>query len=128
MHARVRNESNGRVLADRAQVASTFWRRAKGLLGRGSLAEGEGLLLFPCSSVHMMGMRFPLDILFTDREGKVVGLVPGLKPWRVAAARGAYLCIELPAGTLSRTETEVGHTVKAWSGGVELVLGSLSRS
>src|ERR671938_317897 len=63
----------------------------RGLLGRGELERGEGLLLEPAGSIHTFFMRFPIDAVFLDRGLRVVGLAPELAPWRLepgdAAAR-----------------------------------------
>jgi len=80
-----------------------------GLLGRRSLPQGEGLLLTPCSSVHTFFMAFPIDLLFLDREGRVVKAIAGLKPFRLAfGGRGARACLELPAGAIASSRTAVG--------------------
>ena len=75
--------------------------------------EGQGLVIDPCSSIHMFFMRFPIDVLYMDREDKVVRAQQGIKPWRVGPlwTRGAKYVIELPAGTIARTSTQVGDLI-----------------
>ena len=109
---RVRNLSRDADLADRATVANNFWRRLRGLLGRDGLVAGEGLVIEPCTSVHMLGMRFPLDVLHLDRSGTVLRVLPDLRPgqfgpivWR------SHVAVELPAGTIAATGTVVGDRV-----------------
>jgi uncharacterized protein len=102
----------GRLLGDRIEVADRWWLRLRGLLGRPVLPAGEGLLLVPCSAVHMLGMRIPLDVAFLDPDGAVVAVYHALAPgartsWHRAAARA----LELPAGTLQASGTGVGDTV-----------------
>src|ERR671929_776651 len=92
----------GDVVVDRCAVADGPWSRMRGLLGRSELPAGEGLLLKPCGSVHMFFMRFPIDAVFLDRELSVVGVVPGLRPWRMAGRRGAKMTLELAAGEAAR--------------------------
>src|ERR687887_277481 len=70
----------------------------RGLLGRGGLERGEGLLLQPAGSIHTFFMRFPIDAVFLDRGLRVVGLAPELAPWRLAARRHAHSVLELAAG------------------------------
>jgi hypothetical protein len=53
-------------------------------------------------------MRFPIDLAFVTRDGRIVKACPSVKPWRVAAALRAYAVVELPAGTLARCETVPG--------------------
>ena len=102
------NQTRGSVLGRRLRRADTLWSRGVGLLGRKALADDEGLHIVPCGSVHMFFMRFPLDIVYLDRDLRVVKTVERLKPWRVSAARGAKSVLELPAGTIARTRTERG--------------------
>src|SRR3954451_23072990 len=96
----VRDDSTG--VGERCAVAATPLRRMKGLLGRKSLDAGEGLLIRPTSSIHMFFMRFPIDAVFLDAELTVRKVVPELKPWRIAFARGAKSVVELPAGEAAR--------------------------
>ena len=70
----------------------------RGLLGRKSLTRGEGILLRPAGSIHTFFMRFPIDAVFVDREGTVVGVEHDLKPWRTAGRKGAKAVLEIAAG------------------------------
>jgi uncharacterized protein len=65
------------------------------LLSRGR--AGEGLLIPRCRSVHTFGMRFPLDLLFLDAEGRVIELRRSVPPWRVIRCPGAMAVLELPS-------------------------------
>jgi uncharacterized membrane protein (UPF0127 family) len=69
------------------------------------------MLIAPSNAVHTFFMRFPIDIAFVTREGRVVKTYATLRPWRVAAALGAYAVVELPAGTLARCDTVAGDTL-----------------
>ena len=89
---------DGTVLCARCAVAERPWSRMRGLLGRSSLAPGEGLLLRPAGSIHMAFMRFAIDAVFCDRDLVVVDVVPSLKPWRAAGRRGAKVVFELVEG------------------------------
>lgn len=76
------------------------------------LPEGGGLVLDPCGSIHMFFMRYPLDVLFLDKEGRVVFMYKGIKPWRVGRiVRGAKMAVELPEGAIEQSLTEVGDRV-----------------
>jgi uncharacterized membrane protein (UPF0127 family) len=70
------------------RLADRFLPRFLGLMLRGRLPAGHGLLITRCSSVHSMFMRHPLDLLYLDRDGRVTRCVPGLKPWRASWSRG----------------------------------------
>ena len=76
--------------------------RMRGLLWRPALAPGQGLLIAPCNSVHTFGMRYAIDVVFLDREGRVLKVHAALRPFRMAMARGARQVIELAAGEASR--------------------------
>lgn len=92
----------GRIVVARLEVADTAWKRSVGLLGRKGLAADSGLWLSPCNGVHTLGMRFAMDVLFLDAEGRVLRQVANLRPWRFCGpVRDARTVIELPAGTLA---------------------------
>jgi uncharacterized membrane protein (UPF0127 family) len=105
----VTNITRNTVLGNRIATARRWWQRLRGLLGRDGLGEGEGLLLEPCRAVHMMGMRFALDVLFVDRAGVVIAVYPGLAAGaRTRYHRDARAALELPTGTLAATGTVPG--------------------
>ncbi len=83
-------------------MAARPLRRMRGLLGRRDLPRGEGLLLRPAASIHTFFMRFPIDAVFLDADGVVVGVAPDLPPWRVAARKHARAVLELAAGECER--------------------------
>ena len=76
----IQNLTRGSELADAARHARTLWTRLRGLLGTKALAEGAGLVIEPCNSVHMWGMSYPLDVVFASRSLEVVGVVEDLRP------------------------------------------------
>jgi uncharacterized membrane protein (UPF0127 family) len=96
-------------MVTRGRVADNMWTRLKGLIGSRPLEAGEGLLIVPCQSVHTHFMRFPIDVVYVDAADQVVGLHHSLPPWRFGRFhRRARFVIELPAGTVEATGTEVG--------------------
>ena len=105
----VTNETKGTEVASQAQVADSIPSRFWGLLGRRFLPDGHGLLLRPSSSIHTAFMRFAIDVVFLDRENRVVKVVPELKPFRLAGCwRGAHSALELPAGGAAAGDVEQG--------------------
>jgi len=113
--ARILNESKATELAGRARIADRFFPRMWGLLGRRSLPAGEGLVIVPCRSVHAAFMRFPLDVLFLDRQG-VVRHAMQLLPWRFSpVVPAAHLVVELPFGTIARAATAPGDVIRILS-------------
>jgi uncharacterized membrane protein (UPF0127 family) len=105
---RIFNETRSTVLADYAEVADTAPSRSKGLLGRDGLAHGEALWIVPCESVHTIGMKFDLDLIYLDRKYRVVKIRRGIVPWRLSACLRAHSIIEFQAGALSDTGTVRG--------------------
>ena len=111
------NATKGTVLGTRVAVADRWWERLKGLLGAPGIAAGEGLVLTPCRSVHMYGMRFALDVALVDAAGRVVALYPHLEPGnRTRLHREAASAVELPSGTLERSRTGLGDRLE-WRAG-----------
>ncbi len=91
--------ADGTLVCARCEVADSALKRMRGLLGRRGLDPGEGMLIVPAPSVMTFFMRFPIDVVFLDREHRIVGISHTLRPWRVSGARRAYSALELPAGT-----------------------------
>jgi uncharacterized membrane protein (UPF0127 family) len=107
-----RNASLNTVIADRVDVAATRAARAVGLLSRTGLEPGEALWIVPSRGVHTWGMRFAIDVLALDEDGNVIDCVSNLRPWRVRLPRrGTAGVLELPAGTLAASRTNMGHKI-----------------
>ena len=75
------------------------------------LAERAGLLLPGCSGIHMFGMRYPLDIIYLDRDGKILKVVAELQPWQISGCLQAAAVLEVGSGTAAR---------QGWQAGVRL--------
>lgn len=96
-------------LATKIRKADTFLTRLLGLLRRKRLAPEEALWLVPGKAVHTVGMKFPIDVIFIDRNKKVIAIVPSLPPNRATRVYlGAHSILELPTGTIAKTCTEAG--------------------
>jgi uncharacterized protein len=108
--ARVRT-ADGTVVCERCEIPESSFGRARGLLGRERLAPGEGMLIDRAGSVHMFFMRFPIDVVFLDRDWRVVGIRHRLRPWRLAGAKRAVAALELPAGAAAEAGLEEGDVL-----------------
>ena len=105
----LRNLTRGTIVAAKVEEARRTFARLKGLLGRDGLAEGHALLIAPCTSIHTFFMRFAIDVVFLDDDGRALRLLRALKPWRMTRIyRRASCVVELPSGTLSLSGTEEG--------------------
>ncbi|HUW14573.1 MAG TPA: DUF192 domain-containing protein [Anaerolineae bacterium] len=110
---KVTNLSTGAELVTVGRLANTHWSRLRGLMGSRPLAPLEGLLIVPCKSIHTHFMRFPIDVLFVNEAEEVIGLHHSLPPWRLGESHAnARFVVELPAGTLASTGTQVGHRLR----------------
>jgi len=115
---RVVNRTREILLGDKVRTADTFLSRLVGLLGTAAIAEGGGLWIVPCRSVHTLGMRYPIDVAFLDALGVVVGIQEGLPPNRIGRVfRDARGALELCAGTLAATGTAPGDLLEFEGGG-----------
>jgi uncharacterized protein len=100
-------------LVTAGSVADTFWSRGKGLIGRKRLGDGDGLLIDPCGSIHCFFMSIPIDVIYLDRDNRVVGMDKELRPWRIGGFyRGDKRVLEVPAGTIEQSGTAVGDRLK----------------
>ena len=104
----LRNERTGAVVATRVLTAFDSASRRTGLLHQDALPEGSGLVIAPSNAIHTFFMRFSIDVAFVSKDGRIVKVRAAVPPWRIAGALGAYAVVELPAGTLERTETRRG--------------------
>ncbi len=91
----------GELLAQEVEQANTFFSRLKGLMFRRELAPQTALLLEPCPQIHTCFMRFNIDVIFLDKDNRVVAVLENLKPWRMSKFyTRARRTLELPGGTL----------------------------
>ena len=97
-----------RVVCEQCDVAATVLSRMRGLLGRRGLPPGQGLFIEPTWSVHTWFMRFPIDVVFLDRELTVLKLRKHMRPWRTAARFRGRSVLELASGECDRLRLEVG--------------------
>ncbi|HEB59100.1 MAG TPA: DUF192 domain-containing protein [Gammaproteobacteria bacterium] len=112
----LRSGEKGRVLVAHTLRTENALERMRGLLARRPLEDDEALWIEPCPSVHTLGMRYAIDVVFIDHDGRVRKVVEALKPFRFAACRGARTTVELAAGVAGRLGIEPGM-VLAWQEG-----------
>ncbi len=106
--------SNNQILGQDVVVADTWQMRAKGLIGRSKLGSGEGLLIKNCKAIHTWFMRFPIDVVFTDKNNCVVKTISQLKPFRLAfGGRNAQHVLELPSDAINSAQVRIGDVLNA---------------
>lgn len=107
------NSTKHREIANKLKVAENVFTRMKGLLGRSSLAEGEGLLIRPCKGIHTFGMKFPIDVVFLNKNNRVIAISKNIPPNRMTRIyHRASSVIELSAGTAEATDIYIGDEVE----------------
>jgi uncharacterized membrane protein (UPF0127 family) len=109
------NRTRMTYLARDVRMARTHWTRMRGLIGatHADFHAGQALWIVPCRGVHTFAMRFPLDLIYMDRSGKVIELQEDVQPWRFAPLRmDAESVLELPPGTIRSTQTSIEDKVE----------------
>jgi uncharacterized membrane protein (UPF0127 family) len=104
----LRNARTQAIVADHLEAAFDSDSRRTGLLRRASFPEGHALIIAPTNAIHTFFMKFPIDVAFVAKDGRIVKTRSRLRAWRLAAAWRAYAVIELPAGALDRSLTVAG--------------------
>jgi uncharacterized protein len=114
-HGYALNQTRQTYLATRLDVADGHWSRLRGLIGvrADEFRDGRGLWILPCHGVHTLGMKFPIDVLYLDRDQVVLHIESKLAPWRFAPVRmQATSVLELPPATLQTTGTSIGDRIE----------------
>ncbi|MFH0762554.1 MAG: DUF192 domain-containing protein [Candidatus Omnitrophota bacterium] len=109
---RINNKTKNKALAEDAVMASSLFSRMKGLLGRKEFKKGQALILAPCNSIHTLFMRFPIDIVFLDKNKRILRIIPSLQPFRLSGIYfNAAYAVELPAGTAEDRSSSLGDVL-----------------
>ncbi|MEI7998590.1 MAG: DUF192 domain-containing protein [Candidatus Omnitrophota bacterium] len=105
----ITNLTKETLLANSVEIANTPFKRMRGLLGRTSMKAQEALIITECNSIHMFFMKFTIDVVFLNKENKVIGLSKRIKPFECSPIFWRAVCaVELPEGTIEATNTQVG--------------------
>jgi uncharacterized membrane protein (UPF0127 family) len=106
------NATKKTVVSDNCHFANTVLKRMVGLLNRGQFGQGEGLLLDRCYGIHTFGMRFPIDVLFLDKDLHVIRAVRALPPYRTCVVKKSVYVLEVPVGALDASHTVEGDQIQ----------------
>lgn len=106
-----RVEHNRQRLRMHVCVCESGVERARGLLLRRRPDRHTAYLLEPCSSIHTIGMTYPIDIVFCDASGRILRIQPGVRPWRIARHAGAHTVWELRAGVTEALGWQEGDRI-----------------
>lgn len=101
-------EGHSAPFVTRVLTAFDSTARKKGLLGRDGLEPAEALVIAPCSAIHTFSMRFPIDVIFAARDGRVLKTRASIPRGRMSASLGAFAVIEMAAGEIGRAGIRKG--------------------
>lgn len=111
--ARITNLARSTIIAKNSEIAQTWFKRAKGLLGRTHLENGQALIIRHCDSVHTFFMKFPIDVIFVDKQNYVLKAIENIKPFRLSPiVFGSNFVIELPIGAIKSSRTQKGDQLR----------------
>lgn len=103
------NSRTSKIVAIDLKVADKYFSRLRGLIGTRSLPKGSGLIIEPCNSIHMFFMKYPIDVIFLDKDNVVLHVINGIKPWNISqVVKQARKVIELPEGTIKASGVDAG--------------------
>jgi uncharacterized membrane protein (UPF0127 family) len=100
-----------RLVEWRIRLALSWSHRAIGLLTTAHLDDPRGLWISPCNSVHTLGMRYAIDVVFLDKQGRAKKLVRRLKPMRAVICFGAHSALELRVGAIDDLSIQPGDQI-----------------
>lgn len=102
IHGALYNNQNHQLILPHVMKTSSVIERMRGLLYREPLKENEALLIQPCSSIHTVGMRYDIDVVFLNQDLTIKKIFTHIKPWRFAMSFGASMVLEMIAGSVER--------------------------
>ena len=107
------NVNINKIIASDIYIADNFFTRFTGLLNKTELPTDTGLWIIPCNSIHTIGMKFNIDVIFLNKENTVVHLMEDVKPYRLSPIIiSAHSVVELLPGTIKNTGTQTGHQIE----------------
>ncbi|OGX06368.1 MAG: hypothetical protein A3G87_01855 [Omnitrophica bacterium RIFCSPLOWO2_12_FULL_50_11] len=108
----VLNTTRNSIVVERLKIARNLSERLRGLIGSPPLGEREGLLIPYCKGIHTIGMRYPLDVIYLDRDGKVLKLIEPLPPNSIGhIVLTSNSVLELPVGAIRWSSTRIGDAL-----------------
>jgi len=110
---RIVNKTKNIVIAEKGRIADTVISRLVGLLNQSSISPEEALVITECRSIHMLFMRFSIDVIFIDRRNIVVGLARQIQPFQLSPYFfRAKKAVEISPGVINKTQTTVGDEIE----------------
>ncbi len=89
---------NGNPITGNAETAYSFFRRFRGLMFRKSIADDYALHIKPCNQIHMLNMKFAIDVVYLSASGEVVRVDENVQPGKICkTVKNAKSVIEMKA-------------------------------
>lgn len=112
MNTTVINKKTGQVVVPNCKVARTVLARLVGLMGSTHLNSDSALWIEPCNSVHTFFMRYTIDVVYLDKQGRVIDVCAQVSPWRVhLPVSKAKVALELPSGGAALAGIKTGEVL-----------------
>ena len=103
------NQTRESFLSLGVRAADTSFSRLKGLIGKLRLRSDDGVWVVPSRGIHTIGVLFPIDLVYLDKDLQVIHLVEHFGRFRIAPIRRqAASVLELPTHTIHASQTQVG--------------------
>lgn len=94
--------NNKRVITENGRLADSFFSRLRGLMFVQSIADDYALYITPCNQIHMLNMRFAIDVVYLSQDDRVVKIDENVQPGKICKTeRRAKSVIEMKAGAAS---------------------------
>jgi hypothetical protein len=107
------NKTNNEVISENLMTADSFFKRLKGLMFTKELPEEDALHIIPCNEIHMFFMNYSIDVLYLDRDRKIVHMDEGMQPGKIGKiVKNAVSVIELPDGKIKTKSLEIGQMLE----------------
>ena len=96
-------KKNSQIITDNAQRADNFFTRFKGLMFVKEIEDNYALHITPCNQIHMLNMRFALDVIYLDQNGRIVKVDENVQPGKICkTVRNAKSVIEMKASAAAK--------------------------
>ncbi len=109
---KIKKKESSEGIIQKAKIADNFFSRLFGLMFRKNMAENEALIFYHAASIHTFFMRFSIDLVFLDKENKIIKISKALKPWRVSFCLKSSITIELPPHKASQNSLKEGDILE----------------
>jgi uncharacterized membrane protein (UPF0127 family) len=106
-------KENNMKIVENVIVADCFFKRLRGLMFTKELPPESAMLIHPCSSIHTFFMNYTIDVLYLDKNYKILAIDEEMKPGRIGKIRNnAVAVVELSKGKVKEKDIKVGQAVE----------------